>query len=253
MQLNAAGLFRATVQSKTVVESKNKLCGVACVFSCYEQKDVEGWVEIEPMEITGYFYIEKKDGSLNEINLDQLKNAFGWDGRDVFELQDMEFTEPVQIQTEFETYDGVERLKVKWLYSGDSTPGVQKLDDAARKSVQNRLGAKLRALAGASTVNPPKPTGAPKKPDAKPASKAPAKPGPTQDTAWDALCESMKGESDEKINEAWFALLRQVGKEKPVDRYTAADWKRCIELVEGPRETVTAGANGDTGGEDIPF
>lgn len=35
----------------------------------------------EELEITGHFFLEKKDGSLNTSQIDPLKWAFGWDGR----------------------------------------------------------------------------------------------------------------------------------------------------------------------------
>ena len=55
----------------------------------------------------------------------------------------------MQIKLAYETYDNKTRLKVQYIDAEDATPtGVPKADDAARRSIATRLGARLRANAG---------------------------------------------------------------------------------------------------------
>ena len=105
MLANCEGLFHAYPASIGVDETgPNKLSTCIVGFRLYEVLADAAWenCEDEHLEITGYFYIEKKDGSVNTLTVDALKAAFGWDGRDPFWLQDTDLSQhPVQVKLGF--------------------------------------------------------------------------------------------------------------------------------------------------------
>lgn len=151
---NREGRFRATIDDVGISESGKppKLC-VAFQFGLTSELTADGWRDVtsEHMAITGYFYLELNDGSINKITVDQFKTALLWSGRDIQHLTTVKGAE-VQITIQNETYEGKTRLKVKYLNPFDYEGGVIKHDEDALKRAQNRLGAKLRALSGGTSV-----------------------------------------------------------------------------------------------------
>ena len=186
---NREGLFNACPVNVGVDETgPNKLATCIINFRLYEELQSSGeWEDCSDanFEVTGYFYLEKKDGSLNTITIDALKSALGWDGRDPFWLQDTDLSQhAVQLKLAFEEYNGKTRLKVQYLnpYGSTGSGGVTKAEGAAKTAIRNRLGSKLRAIAGPAQPATAKPAAPPKLPPAKPkvppASAPPSAPSP---------------------------------------------------------------------------
>src|SRR5436309_1611217 len=127
------GRFKATIAEHGVAETgPNRLATFICKFALNEELVNAEWMPLDPdqsgFDITGYFYLEKKDGSINTVTVDQLKAAFGWDGRDPMWLQDADFGGfTVQVKLEYELFDGKQRLKVRYVDAEDASPaGVPK-------------------------------------------------------------------------------------------------------------------------------
>lgn len=229
--LNEAGVFHAYPTSIGIDETgPNNLATCIVSFQAFERFN-RG--QTEPLEgdgqdITAWFYLEKKDGSVNDFAVKALREAFGWDGRDPFWLQDNAEAlakNPVQITTDFEEYAGKTRLKVQWLNPYGSTGGgggVTKADGASRTAIKNRLGSKLRANAGGSPVTTPKPA-APK-----PAPKKPAGPVSTLDEAWAVFAGSEKGKklSQADLEKEWFRILAEMFPGRDTESLTPAEWGR---------------------------
>ena len=193
---------------------QNKLATFVARYQLCAIFEAGAWQNFEtPFEILGYHYLEKKDGSLNTHTIDTLKGVFGWDGRDMSDLDSMDVSAiALQVTCEAEEYNGKTSMKVKWLNAGDSDPngGSISKDPAMVKSIASRLGAKLRANAGGTPVKPAaKPAATAAAPAAKPTLKMPSakpaaapaqqKPQLTAEQAWE-----------------WFCLYC-TGLEKPVD------------------------------------
>lgn len=195
-------------------------------------------------EINGFFYPIKKDGTPNTKTIDSLKAAIGWDGLSLESLQTGDYSRVVQIETDFEEYQGKQRLKVKWInpedYEGQQ---VQKLEPQQLKSMSAKWGSVLRAVAPKA---PTKPLGAaPKVPLAKPAAKTSAPPDLSIDesmvpevhnkeSAWAAFVEAM-GDSENTRTE-WTRVLKKFFPMKMENQFTIADWRK-VE-VEGPKEVI---------------
>jgi hypothetical protein len=179
--LDKAGTFRAVAIEQAIPDPEAGKLACAVIRFSFFQEAVNGeWQDMpEQKELTGWFYLEKKDGSVNEITMEQLNGALGCPKHDPYWLESQDLSEkPVQIVTDFETYNNKTRLKVKFLnpdgYTGSSGQ-VQKSSDNGRKAVQARLGAKLRALYGAPVAAPrPKPAQVQKQ-------KPPAAPPPAEE------------------------------------------------------------------------
>lgn len=153
------GLFNAYPVEIGIDETgPNQLATCIIRFALYEELQPSGeWADCagENWQITGYFYLEKKDGSLNTLTIDALKAALGWDGRDPFWLQETDLSDhPVQVKLGVEQFGGRSRIKVRYLnpVGTHANGGVSKADEAKRRTIRNRLGSKLRAISG-----PPQP------------------------------------------------------------------------------------------------
>jgi len=256
---NREGLFNACPVEIGVDETgPNKLTTCIINFRLYEELQPSGeWTDCadEQLEVRGYLYLEKKDGSLNTITIDSLKSALGWDGRDPFWLQETDLSQhAVQVKLAFEEYNGKTRLKVQYLnpYGSTGGGGVSKADAPTRKSITNRLGPKLRALAGPAQPAPAKPAAPPKLPPARP--KAPTAPPPapaaaepsepnsgdecSMAAAWDEFIKHCDGEGwdQEAVEKEWFRILAELFPGKQPDELAPAEWATMRD--EGPTHIV---------------
>jgi len=125
MQPDRDGRFRACVLDRGVNETgPNKLCTLVLRLGLTEEYVNGEWRDItdEELDIVTYCYIEKRDGSLNEFQIDMLKGAFGWSGMDPFWFEDQQTLPPVQAALEWEEYNGRKRVRVRYINSYDSEP-----------------------------------------------------------------------------------------------------------------------------------
>ena len=234
------GLFHAYPVEVGVDETgPNNLATCIIKFQLFEELTGSEWRPCidEDLDITGYFYLEKRDGALNSVTLDALKAALGWDGRNPFWLQDTDLAQhPVQVKLGYEEYNGKRRLKVQFLNPYGSSPsGVTKADDATRRTINNRLGAKLRAVSGGTPAPAPPPKGKPIPPASRPA--APPKPKKTaseaMDEAWSEFTKHCKPDwTDEQVEDEWFRVLGELFPGKKPEDLTPDDW--AVMLQEGP-------------------
>ena len=232
---NREGRFKATILEHGVAETgPNRLATFVCKFALQEELAASEWIGMEEeLDITGYFYLEKKDGSVNSVTVDQLKSAFGWDGRDPLWLQDADFGALlVQVKLEFELYEGKTRLKVRYVDAENATPaGVPKADDNTRRNLSTRLGSKLRALAGGTPVAAPKPAGKPAPPAApKSTPKPPPAKTATMQQAWEAFakeCPPAWGQPD--IEKEWFRVLGELFPDTQLESLSLVQWASVIE------------------------
>lgn len=254
---NREGRFKATILEHGVAETgPNKLATFVCRFQLTQELINGEWEPVEEdLDITGYFYLEKRDGTLNSVTIDHLKSAFGWDGRDPFWLQDADFGQlVVQVKLAFETYDNKTRLKVQYVDAEGATPsGIPQADDAARRTIATRLGAKFRANAGGTPAPAPKPSrpAPPRpKPDATPSASRPAPAaaaqGLTMQQAWEAFTKACpQGYTPEQVEGEWFRRLGEMFAGKQPEQLTPQEWARFA--AEGAK--VPTGAPAD----DVPF
>lgn len=255
------GVFHGFITEKAVATTgKNNLVTFQAKYRLTEERVNGEWYalrEDEPFEITGYHYLEKKDGTVNTNTVDQLKDAIGWDGADPFWLDDADLSGAcVTLKIEREEWEGKVRPKVKWLSNENDTGGgdIKRLDDAERRAIKNRIGAKFKAVAGGTAVKtappmtaaptrPASPASSPKRAAAPTRAKAPtpepetavavAEP-PSADVAFAAFQEAFASDVDGKIIEReWFKRLGELFPSKGVDTLTPDDWAKFME--EGPK------------------
>jgi hypothetical protein len=256
MMPTTAGRYTAIVLEKALGEKgKNNLACFTMKLQLNAIWNGEAWEGLEQAaEMFSDSYLEKTDGNVNDTAIKSLKECLGWDGKDVMWLADFDHSQ-VQLQAtvEEDSYNGKTSLKVQWINPIDSDPnggGMKKSDPAAVKSIANRLGSKLRALGGGTSV------AAPAKPMArKPALAAPAaaptngkpvngvakglrmplpKPAPaappvetvTQEQAWEWYVGEARalGVADEEIAERFNTAAGQIYVD--ADLTTVKDWSK---------------------------
>lgn len=243
MLANRKGIFLATIGDKGVAPTgPNNLTTFTALYHLNEELQGGQFVDVssEGMTITGYHYIELKDGGLNQFTVDKLKEATGWDGRDVFWLEDaLPADTVVKLELDFEEYNGKSTLKVKWLNHKDDAGGggVVKADAAGRAALKSRMSGKLLAAAGGKPVNTPKPAAGskPTLPPKAPA-KAPAKQQEivTSNDAWAEFTKGIKEGTDEAgVEKEWWRILGELFPNKDAEVFTSADWAVVREKAPG--------------------
>ncbi len=235
---NRDGRFKAAIVEHGVAETgRNNLATFVCRFRLVEELVSGEWVPLdEDFEITGYFYLEKRDGSLNSVVIEQIKSATGWDGRDPFWLEDTDLTNHrVQLKLGWERWNDQDRIKVQWLDAEDATPaGVPKSDPQTRRSIANRLGAKLRANAGGTPAPAPKPASkTPLQPQKSKQAQGKQTKTATLQEAWEAFAKyEGNGKSQETLEAAWFAQLQQEFGTQDANQITPEQWAEFIDHIE---------------------
>ena len=234
---NRAGRFRAQVLDQGFSETgPNKLVTFIPRFRLIEEAADDEWRDVseEAMEITAYVYLERRDHAVNDVALKQLIEAFGWDGRDAFWLEDQRPLIDCQVTLDFEEYQGRRRLKVQWINAFDSEPtGIQHSTEDQRKQIRARLGSKLRSMAGGAPAA---------KPAARPqtATPATAPPAPARAPAPPTAPQPQPdGEArPSTMNEAWDVFYSKAQKLKLQEKQIGDCWYRAIERVSGGQDAT---------------
>ena len=238
------GRFLARVLDRGVDETgPNDLLTCTCDYQIVHEQTSEGWADVpDDWRITGYHYLFMTNGAINTNTIKQLKGAFGWDGRDPFDLQEMELPEDhlVMVDIAFEEYKGNVKPKVKWVDSKDATGGgVSKADDQKKKALASKYGSQFRAAAGGYPVAAPKTAGKPAVPAVKPAAAAPAKKKAapklsTQTECWELFTDQSKDITAEERSERWWAAIEKFmpGCDS-TDTWTPEQWGAFRDAVDG--------------------
>lgn len=163
MRLDRPGIFHAYPTAIGLDQTKSGLASVNISFAVFEEKQNGEFIDVsnEQMTTIGYFCIEKKDGTINDFNIEAIRQSLGWNGQAISWLEDTDLrNHPVQITVDWQTYQGKENLKVQFLNPYGSTRGnggVTRSDDKTRRTIESRIGAKLRAHAGGTSSPAPIP------------------------------------------------------------------------------------------------
>jgi hypothetical protein len=251
--VNREGRFKARIEDCSVSETGdcNLFTFTARFILVEEYHEAESeWYDISANGegVVGYFYLEKKGqfepgsnskrrpNELNTFAIAALKDALGWDGCDIFALQNADYSSTVvQLVIVIDTYNNRSRPKVKYINAENSEPasGVQRANDATLQMISNRIGSKLRANAGgtprpAPTPTTPRPAAPPVAPP-----KAATTPPPraaTMDEAWGLFVAAWPANlPDDDRERQWFRILAELFPGKAVESLAAADWQRFAD------------------------
>ncbi len=213
-----AGTYMAQItQAAVQVTKENKLPMVVMSFL------------VEGESIVGRFVLARKDKSLNERTIEDIKAVTGWNGVDLgwFDTADMTGKE-AELVIEMESWEGKPRPTIKWLnVPGQGNRGVVSDPDDIR-NLMTEYGSRLRALAGPQPVAKPSPT-APKAPLKAPSAKPVA--ASSSDDCWTAFCAISPKLSDDNRSAQWFKLLESVSKADPAE-FTSEDWGRVMAAID---------------------
>lgn len=246
------GDYLALPNQWTVEENgPNNLPTFVCLFDLVSRWTGAEWVDVQPdqFQITGYFYLWKKDGTSNTNGINSLKKSLGWDGRSFGGLHGGDWSNTqVQIVVGSETYNNKTQIKVRFINPADATPGgggIQKADASLIQSLDAKYGAQLRAMNGANG------NGAPAKPGM---SNQPATPDATltaKRKAWETYKAKYPETPKDELAEAWKFLIKGVNPNIEPEKFTASDWVKVLKKIETPEDPVGAGTEFTE--DDIPF
>ena len=160
------GTHRGYVTDIGLSQTKSGLARVVVRFAlqAWYDSQVGDWCDVsfESAEIVAYLILEKKDGSANEINIQNLKDALGWAGQfsDFAGGRDSPMlNRQCQIVLGWNDYNGTRTMQVKWLrpYAADPMPAIRSVTTDEARAIAARIGAQCRAVLGASPAAPAPP------------------------------------------------------------------------------------------------
>lgn len=130
---------RATSQSVALVVTFR-------ILAQFEDGAWSDWTQYEEHQISGWFWIVKRDGSVSATTVENLAASIGWDGN----LANLTAGPPevvCQITVAEEEWNGKLRLKVQWLNPEDFVAGPKTALPAEVQQLNVRYGSLLRAAA----------------------------------------------------------------------------------------------------------
>lgn len=234
------GTYRAKVLNRGVGEvgRDSRLLALTAEYHIVQERVNGEWYEMGPDEqnwtISGTHFIEKKDGTMNEFTIKKLMAAFGWNGVDVFALDDAPLPDDhlVRLELDWETYKDKKQMRVKWIDAADSEAGggIVRASASERSAIEARVGGKLRALFGGTQPPvPAKPAGSPTRPAPAP---APAKPAATAPVPATTTAEY---NGPQNVNDLWaWFVATHVPTIAQTDQERA--WFKALRDVFGDRE-----------------
>lgn len=130
----------------------------------------------------GYLVLVKKDGKINESQVQRLLKCAGWDGDFESIAEHRWQPKPIRFDIREDPYQGQINHRINWINDYDSDPGGGGNVDVDRaRSLNGQYGAALRALRGnLDRAAKPAPAGKPATPASPTAgSRRPSRPKPT--------------------------------------------------------------------------
>lgn len=91
------------------------------------------------------WYLGFKTEKAEKFAIKSLR-SMGWRGSDLSRLAAEDLPNTVDVHIEPDTYNGVTRLKVKWVNGPDDAPMVKPLDQAKAMTFAERMKAKIVAM-----------------------------------------------------------------------------------------------------------
>lgn len=233
--------YKGQVTEHSLGQSKSGLAGAFISFRLYEQYDPQGgeWLPCQEMYTTGKWWLEKKDGSVNDSAVGQLRKALGWNGRDLDDLNGTKFVgDVVQVDMVTEEYEGKTYWRPNFLMPEDANPAASASAASPETvaAIKARLATKLRAAAGGAPVNAkPQPAPPPQpKPKNAPQAKETRNTGTvataTEEEAWAEHCRVTHGDATAQ-EAAWYRLLAGTFPGRDATTLTPADWAYLISVI----------------------
>jgi hypothetical protein len=149
MWIDREGIFKVVPSEWIVEQAESGAIGIKIKFSIIEYLENGQWADwrnFGPYDVTGTYWVVKKDGAINTVTVKQLVESLGWDG--TFAYVDKDAPQVVvQVKVEQSTYDGKTFFKAGWMNPGNYTPEKKQLDPDIVKNLDSRFGSLLRAAA----------------------------------------------------------------------------------------------------------
>lgn len=156
-ELNQTGDFRGEICSYKLQEYKSGAVAIAVLVDIHdawnsETQEWNDWRE-HYLQVPGYLFVIKKNGTLNDVQVAALVSHVGWDGN--LESITAQTWQPTRCQFSVtaNTYEGDVSYRIAWINAYDSRPGTSSIDPTRSKELQNKFGSQLRAVAGNAVRN----------------------------------------------------------------------------------------------------
>lgn len=163
------GTFRGQIISYALQEAKSGALAVQITARLDEFWNGEEWDDWREYDVDaqGYIWIIKKDGSEHQSQVTALVEHAGWDAYIPAIATSQWQPTPCQFVVGSEPpndYHADTQFRINWINGYDAKPTGGNVDADRAKALQDRYGARLRALAGNAQRNTTKPKGKPATP-----------------------------------------------------------------------------------------
>lgn len=168
-KIDREGRFAAQMLESSIFKPENsEAVGWNFHAALMHEAKADGWEALEPMpDAYGTIWLVKKDGTINENGVKQLKEALEWDG-DWNKLDGGHQWPDFQTDIVADTYNGKTQFKATWIHHFESDPSQRgtgkSVDPAEKKSLAAKYQSQTRAICGVKSSGAPAPKGAPPSP-----------------------------------------------------------------------------------------
>lgn len=177
-QIDRPGIFRGRIVEYGLREFDSSAVAITVRAEIDEEWSDDRWEDWRQydMEAHGLLFIIKKNGDMNNGQVESLVKSTGWDGSLVSIPNQTWKPEPCQFVINEETYKDQKQYRISFVNPYDRIPGAtSNISEDKVKALEARFGGSLRAIAGSVKRNSTAPAPAakmpsPKKPPAKVAS-----------------------------------------------------------------------------------
>ena len=148
LPIDREGHFRVHLVEWWLDKAPSGAVAVACKFRVKEEWANEAWVSWEDYEehaAYGRWWIIKKDESINETAVKQLRQNLGWNG--TLDLEELPERCAVSIRVESDHYEGRTSYRATWMEPWDADPTGRGLEKGVAEELETRFGSLLRAAA----------------------------------------------------------------------------------------------------------
>ena len=167
LRLDREGTFRLVPFDWRIVRPDSGAVGINIDFMVlegWEDGEWQSWEQYDDYEVSGTWWVVKKDRSLNNMAVEQLVEVLGWDKTFTSVANENPPDVRCQGRVERDDYGGKVRYKADWLQPWDASPeGPNKggsghdSHEADAKELQNLYGAMLRATKATAPPRTPSP------------------------------------------------------------------------------------------------
>jgi hypothetical protein len=139
----SAGKYKGKIIHHKIIKSKDGAIIFLCEAVLNQKQENKEYGSIPEESVSGFISLIKKDGTVNHRQVENLSQAFDWDGKSLKNLQDGDYSEKeLNITVEVETREDKPVATISWInlpgdgaFAKTSSKKIEEFDDIFSKAL----------------------------------------------------------------------------------------------------------------------